>query len=677
MIDVRLRLADGSQFSGVARIVLKLPQGPIVTENSVGLASEATFPGLAPGNYEVEASAPGFVTVQEEVDIEMQGSSVSLLLTMKPEEQQKPSSGGVAAPILAPKPRKELDSGLEALRRKDMQQARKHLEAALAAAPNNPDVHFFMGMLELQAKNVPAAEDHLEKAIQLFPNHILSLTVLGQTYCQLNQPQKAVPLLEKAVSLDDGSWKVHWLLGSAYLVANEPEKALQQAQRAISEGKTAAGEAEILKARAFICLGESDAAEESLRAYVSSGASDSASAKAAALLAQLEKRQQNEMNQVAMAASERLALPTVVDIDPGYIPVKHSTWAKPGVDDFVPGVAPNTPCSLPQVLGGAGARVRQLVDNLNRFSATEKLAHFTVDRSGELRGPETRSFEYVASVFPGPHGVIQVEEYRDGTMDGTVFPAAIATRGLPGMAFVFHPAMSSDFKFVCEGLGQVDGRPAWQVHFEQRADRPRRIRAYVVGKNYYSIALKGRAWIDAGTYQILRLESELIKPMPEIELMREHLTIDYRPVQFRSGGLQLWLPFKAELSVEMKKHAFYRTHSFSDFKLFNVTTEQKLQAPGESYRFANLSDTSIVGQLTVTPLPGRSLNPLCITFTIPAGQTVLKTVGLGKDVNIPSDAIGSARFLYAGAPGAVQADASLAHESVLEVVPGSQLVAAP
>jgi hypothetical protein len=55
---------------------------------------------------------------------------------------------------------------------------------------------------------------------------------------------------------------------------------------------------------------------------------------------------------------------------------------------------------------------------------------------------------------------------------------------------------------------------------------------------------------------------------------------------------------------------------------------------------------------------------------------VIKLVGPGKDLNISPDSIGSARFVYTGSPGAVQADAMLTRESTLEVVPEFRPVAA-
>lgn len=259
--------------------------------------------------------------------------------------------------------------------------------------------------------------------------------------------------------------------------------------------------------------------------------------------------------------------------------------------------------------------------------------------------------------------------YRDGEADPARFPARIATVGLPTLALVFHPKFASEFDFVCEGLGEFGGKPVWQVHFEQRPDRPNQMRSYVVYKNSYPVPLKGRVMLDAGTLQVLRMESELVRPIQTIKLTREHISIDYALVQFQTDEQQLWLPTSAELYVERNGNRYYRRHTFSNFRVFTVGTDQKVHAPKESYAFTNKSDHEIFGILTVNPVAGRDLQQVSVTFGIPAGRTVYKAVGPGKEVNLPVESVESARFAHNGAPGSIDANASFVKASTLELVP--------
>jgi hypothetical protein len=356
---------------------------------------------------------------------------------------------------------------------------------------------------------------------------------------------------------------------------------------------------------------------------------------------------------------------------PPFAPAKENAAfpIPPGVDEVVPAVSPGVSCDLPAVLHGAGERMTQLISNLEKFSATEHITHFSVDKAGVLRDRETRSFEYVVVVSQNGLQGFLYDEYRNGVVNPFQFPQGISTDGLPGLAGIFHPVMVSDFKLSCEGLGQWNGHPAWQVRFEQRPDRLNRMRAYNLKGSYTSVALKGRAWIDAGTYQILRLETDLVQPVKELELTHERLSIEYGEVQFHSHDLQLWLPKSAELYWERHNHRYYRRHDFSNFKIFSVETDQKYQRPKESYSFTNTSDRDIPGLLIVSPVSGSTLSAVSIAFTVPAGRSVFKTIGTGKDVGIPGELVGSAKYTYKGQADSVKVDAYLATESTLEVVP--------
>jgi len=349
-----------------------------------------------------------------------------------------------------------------------------------------------------------------------------------------------------------------------------------------------------------------------------------------------------------------------------------ASWIPPSLDAAVPAVDPSVPCPLPDILKMAGERMTEFVASLEKFSATEEVEHFKIDASGRRGSPDVRSFDYVVLVSRNHWGLFQLDEYRNGSVDPAQFPAGIATVGLPAIALVFHPILASDFDFKCEGLGQSGGHPAWQIHFAQRPDRPSRIRQYIIQKNSYPIPIKGRAWIDPGTDQVVRLESELIKPIAEIALTNERLSIEYGPVEFHSNGQRLWLPEVAELYAERGTARYYRRHAFTNFKLFTVATAQSIQ-PKEAYVFTNTSDRDITGILTVFPVSGSTLQAVAITFTIPAGKTIFKSVGPGKDIRIPVDSLGSAAFSHNDPEGSVTVNAYLTNDSSVDVTANADI----
>ena len=348
-------------------------------------------------------------------------------------------------------------------------------------------------------------------------------------------------------------------------------------------------------------------------------------------------------------------------------------WSPHELEEVVPPVDPAVACPQDALLHGVGLRMKEFVDTLEKFTATEKLEHFTVDRNGVKKSPESRSFAYVVAVKQNTYGTFLLEEFRDGNTDPHLFPASTATRGSPAMALIFHPALAGSFDFRCEGMGRYRGRQVWQIHFVQRPDKPIQIRSYTVEGRSFGISLEGRVWVDPGNDQILRLESELVNPIEQIGLTREHFAIDYKPVQFHSTGQQLWLPQQAELYVERKGKRFYRQHLYSDFRLFNVDAAQSIRPPGESFSFTNTSDRDVSGELTVARRDGLTGDPVILRFVVPAHGKVFKIVGAGKDVNMPVAEVGAATFVHEGEASAVKVDSHLLKESSLDIVPQTKL----
>ena len=96
------------------------------------------------------------------------------------------------------------------------------------------------------------------------------------------------------------------------------------------------------------------------------------------------------------------------------------------------------------------------------------------------------------------------------------------------------------------------------------------------------IPLKGRVWVAASSYNVLHVESDLREPMKELELMRDHLAIDYGPVNFQNGKTELWLPWYADMYLELHGKRYHHSHTLSNFRLFAVDTSDKINLPKDA-----------------------------------------------------------------------------------------------
>ena len=185
----------------------------------------------------------------------------------------------------------------------------------------------------------------------------------------------------------------------------------------------------------------------------------------------------------------------------------------------------------------------------------------------------------MVSIHEVRQGHLGVTEYRNGGLALNEFPGGIVTNGLPALVLIFHPYYAPSYEMTCEGLARSNGQLAWQVHFRQKPDKPNELKSYQSGIHgaSYSVSLKGRAWISAKAIRIVRMETDLVAPAPQ--LLAEHTAIEYGPVKFREGDVNLWLPLSAEVYFAWRGQQVHRRHSFDPYVLFTVDDKQRISAP--------------------------------------------------------------------------------------------------
>jgi len=545
-------------------------------------AGQASFDNVTSGRYIVQVVAAGYEKAVEDVDVIGSEGKETVFVTLQPES----SRGGGATvvpgpPVLAPKAQKELGKAVEALRAGKLAEARTHLDAVYRLAPSHPDVNFLFGAYSSRVNNWPQAKSYWEKAIAFYPQHLLAQVSLSDALLRENKPADAIPHLKKALEIEPNSWRAHALLADADLYLGSSEEAVREAERATELGHDRAAEVLPTLARALAAQGKADRAIQILESYLREYPANIAAQK------QLDSLRPPPAAVAVSPLSSAPAAPavsvTAAAVTPSNVVALPlpSNWLPPDVDEKVPPVESGVPCPLNEVVQNAGKRVREFILNVDRFTATESFFHESVNAWGFPASPEKRKFDYVVSIQEVRPGILAVYEYRDGGLSYERFPGGTATLGLPSLVLIFHPYSAVNYDMTCEGLARWNGGLAWQVHFRQRRDKPSKDRGYRFGESgpSHPVALKGRAWIAADTFQIVRLETDLVAPLPEIRLVADHTAIEYSAVHFRKRNVDMWLPRTAEVFYDLKGRRIHRRHSFSDYMLFSVDDRQRISVP--------------------------------------------------------------------------------------------------
>ena len=576
-VFVNVRLPDGSPYDLPAIVNLYNFSGSAVGIGTFR-AGTAEFDRIMPGNYTIEVVAAGYQKLTEPVEVLSGGARQQVQVTLVAEKSNL-DAVPPGPPILAPSAEKELGKALEDIRANKPEDARKHLEKAAHAAPANPDVNYLWGMYYAQMKDMSKAKEYWEKAIQIYPRHVFSLAALAQLALEESNGPVAVDLLVRVTDLVPSSWRYQARLAEAYLLSGDYAEVQKHAERAIELGKERAAEAQFILAQALLRTNDAQRALKALDVYLASQPSGPRAAEARQMLGTLRlDAQPTAASAVAPTSTGLLGLnKSTTSITEELVPPPK--WMPPDVDESMPPVESVAGCPLDRVRDEAGKRVGEFVDAVNRIAATESLENEVIDRSGLPMRRVSRNYSYVASVQQIRPGMYTMEEYRNGGMDLDLFPERIATLGLTALVMAFHQVYRDDYDVTCEGLSRWHGSLAWQIHFRQKADKPSRLRSYRVNSFSFPVGLRGRAWIAADTFQIVSLETDLVSPVPQIQLRAEHISVEYAPVKFTSHQTQLWLPESAEIFFDYGHRRMHRRHHFRNYMLFAVDEKQQISAP--------------------------------------------------------------------------------------------------
>jgi len=572
-IDIHIKGPDG----------VAIPPGPFVVTLSklngkfynqlTGKDGYVRFNSVPTEEYTAQVVVPGYFVITKQIEAH-EPTLVKVMIEVQPNPDAEDAASSAALLVLAPKAQREVGKALEALRANKPNDARGHLESAQKAAPTSAEIQYLLGVYSSQVNDQIRARAYWHKTLELDPRHLSALLAVGFDLLHESKAAEATPYLKRAVAADPSSWRAHALLAEALVLQGERDEAVVQAERAIGLGRERAASAQLVLARALAERGDRDRALSVLQTYVQTHPADTIASK------DLERMKNPQSSDAASNSAGATGDMAALSKDATALPVP-SNWLPPDVDEKVPPVEAGASCSVDDVVSKAGKQLMELVKDVDRFAAIESLTHESVNKNGLVSPPEKRKFNYVVSIQEVQHGYLNVEEYRNAGGSPVEFPDGVATNGLPALVLIFHPYNVPNFEMTCEGLARWNGGLAWQVHFKQRADKPNTIKRYRIGADgpSYPVALKGRAWISADSFQIVRLETDLVSPVPQIKLFADHSDIEYGPVKFKKGNVNMWLPQSAEVYYDWKGRRIHRRHSFSNYLLFAVDDKQKITVP--------------------------------------------------------------------------------------------------
>ncbi len=143
-------------------------------------------------------------------------------------------------------PNKNFTGGKLDFKAQRYEKAKTQFATALAASPQDPEIHFYMGRTLVALKDYAGARAEFDQTLELGGDSYASkirnavdrpyvqLYNDGKTYADNGQTEKAIAAMESAAMLDPSRPDAHLALGALYSNAEEYDKAAASLNRAVA-----------------------------------------------------------------------------------------------------------------------------------------------------------------------------------------------------------------------------------------------------------------------------------------------------------------------------------------------------------------------------------------------------------------------------------------------------------
>ncbi|HMD84403.1 MAG TPA: hypothetical protein VKO18_06845 [Terriglobia bacterium] len=399
-----------------------------------------------------------------------------------------------------------------------------------------------------------------------------------------HDPEKAEPYFEEALKFAPQDALALQELGRTLLPQQKSELATDVLKKALAAG--AGPEARLLYVEALLGAGRADEATAEMNRYL-----DGHDVKKMPL--RVRQVWANVQNQEKVEA-------TYVKTKPPKGQEQVDFLGHPPAD-LIRGLEPaKDQEQLSSILDGVGARILEMIKNFPNTSSLEAIHQEKLRRKGGISDTQNQEFRYLCLVPREAWGPGFIE-YRADFGGNPALPKGLTegfmlTTGFASAELIFHPAYRSESTFRYLGRQNINGQNTFAVAFAQIPGKAHLFGNFQKGLTSETTFSQGLAWINPDTYQIIRLHTDLLAPLPEFRLDKETLNIDFKEVHFTHLKEAFWLPEKVTLTLNWDGKLLRNQHEYSDFKIFNVDTSEKIGRPKDS-----AESSKEATETTVTP----------------------------------------------------------------------------
>jgi hypothetical protein len=187
-----------------------------------------------------------------------------------------------------------------------------------------------------------------------------------------------------------------------------------------------------------------------------------------------------------------------------------------------------------------------------------------------------KNFDYLILVHRSADGAQTLEESRADLKAQNDKRLKREQKILHGIGFeylwlLFLPGNALESNYRLLGHQKMYGHEAYVVGFAQSPARVKQAGEIDLAGQAYPLLYQGIAWIDKVTFRIVRLRTDLLAPLPAIQLERFSSDLRFEPIDIADLKVALWLPRQVELIWMQGGQMSGELHLYTKYSLFHAT----------------------------------------------------------------------------------------------------------
>ena len=563
-------------------------QGEFQTEYWLNVAAAQDVATVTEFSVNLTVAKKGFRIVRKVLDFESSANPRRYLITLRDANEDpgllsqadltsslvpKLKSLG-ASDGLSAKGEKDYVRGVgEFLDRNRPERALRSFAKVVRGDPSCVKCRVMLGLAELASGDWDGANgDFVEAAKESRANPKAGrpepALVLGVMESWRHEPERAAGFLLEALKSDPRDPLALQELGRSQLLLQNHATAASYLAKALDAG--AGPEARLMRAEALVGAGYSGEADKEMTRYLGGKDVKAMPLRVRQIWVQLQERKKVE---AAYAKASSVVKQ----------PIDYLRRTPPELKGLEPATSQE---QLDSILSAVGKNVAKAFQNFPNTVSLEQIHQEKLRRNGKVGGAQDEKFHYLC-LAPADAWGPSFTEYRADLSGQESHPHGLQegfmlTSGFVSAALIFHPAYQAETTFRYLGRQKVNGRDTFVIAFAQRPEKARLYGIFKSAETRMTTFSQGLAWVDSTGYQIIRLHTDLLLPLPQIELEKETTKIDFGEVHFSRIAEAFWLPQDVTVSVVWNGRYLRNEHQYSEFKLFNVEATEKIGTPKQS-----------------------------------------------------------------------------------------------